>query len=398
MKLKYITTALAAMTMTMTADVHSRSILVGNAYVMDNNPEGNRMVVYGRFSNGELRQFGSVRTGGLGAGDNAPVDALGGQESIILSDDGRFMYSVNAGSDNISVFFLTKKGRPVLIQKISSQGDFPVSMTLDDDVLYILNAGSNGSIAGFDVSKEGRLSLIEDSVRSLNTGIDGVPEGDLRNLAPGDIAFDSANRRLLIPFGRGLELGEGRLLSFAIDDDNKPSADFTEVIAPGRLPFSVDFTRNGIALVADALGPEAGAPGSGIGGGLSSLVYTEGTNLSAVDSVANGQIETCWVRAAHNSDLVFTTNTSADSISSYTVSRNGVISIIDATAAADVGTPVDFDLTKDDRFLYVTTSTDGGVRGYRVDQKTGALREIGLFSGLPTSETDNFAPQGLAVR
>lgn len=369
--------------------------LVGNAYVMDNNPDGNRMVVYGRYSNGALLNFGSVRTGGLGAGDNAAADPLGGQDSVILSEDGRFLYSVNAGSDDISVFFLTRRGRPVLIQTISSNGDFPVSMTLDDDVLYVLNAGSNGSIAGYNVAKNGRLSPIEGSVRSLNTGQEGEPEGDARNIAPGDIAFDTLNRRLLIPFGRGTEVGEGRLLTFSVDDNNLPSETFVETEAQGRLPFSVDFTSNGTALIAEALGTVGGDP---VSGSLSSHNFADGANLLPVDSVDNGQVATCWVRVTHTTDIAFTSNTVADTLTSYSISRNGEITVLEGAAAADVGSPIDFALTKDDRYMYVTTSDDGGVRGYAVNAQTGQLRELGLFSGLPTFEEDGFAPQGMAVR
>lgn len=374
------------------------SRLVGNVYVMDNNPDGNRIVFYGRFSNGRLSNFGSVGTGGLGAGDNAPADPLGGQESIVLSESGRFLYSVNAGSDDISVFFLTRTGRPVLIQRVSSNGDFPVSLTINEGLLYVLNSGSDGSIAGYDVARNGRLTPIEGSVRSLGTGQVGPPIGGERNIAPGDIAFDTINRRLVIPFGGGTELGEGRVLSFTIDDNNLPSETFIETVAQGRLPFSVDFTSNGVALIADALGPVAGDPASGsIGGGLSSFDFTDGANLIPIDTIANGQIETCWVRVSNDGNFVFTSSTGAGAISSYSISRNGQISLLDPIAAGGIVSPIDFDLTDDDRFLYVTTGA-GGVRGFAVNSRTGALSDIGLFSGLPVFDVDGFAPQGLAIR
>lgn len=372
--------------------------LIGSVYVMDNNPDGNRIIFYGRFTDGRLFRFGSVRTGGLGAGDNASADPLGGQESIVLSDDNRFLYLVNAGSDSISVFFINRIGRPILIQEVSSNGDFPVSLTIDDDLLYVLNSGSDGSIAGYDIANNGRLSLIEGSIRSLGTGQVGPPVGGERNIAPGDIAFDSINRRLVIPFGAGTELGEGRVLSFTVDDNDLPSENFVETVAQGRLPFSVDFTRNGTALISDALGPFAGDPASGdIGGGLSSFDFTDGANLVPINTVANGQIETCWVRVAHTSDLVFTTSTGAGAISTYSVSRNGQISVVDPIAATGIVSPIDFDLTDDDEYLYVTTGA-GGVRGFAVDPQTGELNDIGLFPGLPIFDVDGFAPQGLAIR
>lgn len=368
---------------------------VGNVYVMDNNPSANKLVVYNRFANGRLKHVGSVLTGGDGAGNNAEADPLGSQDSIVLSENGRVLYLVNAGSDSISVFGLTARGWPKLRQTISTEGDFPVSLALHNDLLYVLNAGSNGSIAGYRVARNGRLSLLEGSVRSLNTGQVGDPEGDARNIAPGDIAFDPLARRLLVPFGRGTALGEGRLLAFELGDDDLPSNAFLETPSQGRLPFSVDFTVNGIALVAEALGTTGGEP---VSGSLSSLDFVEGAELLSLDSVDNGQIATCWVRAGQVTDLAFTSNTNADTMTSYRVSRSGQITLLNEAAATDVGAPIDFALTRNDRFMYVTTSEDGGVRGYRVNRKTGALRNLGLFSGLPTFQEHGFAPQGLVVR
>ena len=369
----------------------------GNVYVMDNNPAGNNVIAFTRFANGRLSRLGSVSTGGLGAGDNAEADPLGSQESVILSENGKNLYLVNAGSNTISVFYLTRRGRPILIQEVSSEGTFPVSLTTDGDVLYVLNAGDNGSIAGYSISKSGKLSLMSDSIRSLETGQEGIPEGGLRNLAPGDIAFDTVERRLVIPFGRGTELGDGRILSFEVNDQGLPSDEFVETVATGRLPFSVDFTQNGIPLIAEALGAEGGEP---TGGSLSSFQFSSaGADISPMDIIANGQAATCWVRAGSETDFAFTSNTNGGSISSYQVSRNGELTLLNAEAATDIGLPIDFDLTDDDAFLYVTTSSEGGVRGYRVNKATGDLISLGLFGGnLPIFENDGFAPQGLAVR
>lgn len=371
------------------------SRLVGNVYVMDNNPAGNKVVVYGRFSNGALRKFGSIDTGGNGAGDNAEADPLGSQESVVISEDKRSLYVVNAGSDNISVFRLTRNGRPILIQVVSSQGDFPVSLTTDGDFLYALNSGSDGVIAGYEVLRSGRLALLEGSVRTLGTGQEGFPEGGLRNLAPGDIAFDTLERRLVIPFGRGPNLGDGVILTFSVNDEGMPSQEAIETPALGRLPFSVDFTANGTALVVEALGLTAGEP---TGTSVSSFNFGSGALLEPIGSVGIDTVTSCWVRSAHTTDLVFTSNTGGGSISSLRVSRNGELTLLNNEAASGLGQPTDFDLTDNDRFMYVTTSSDGGVAGYRVNRRTGALRSIGLFPGLPTFAVDGFAPQGMAVR
>lgn len=371
--------------------------LVGNVYVMDNNPAGNNIIVYGRFENGALLKFGSVPTGGLGAGDNAVVDGLGGQESVILSKDSNFLYAVNAGSDTISAFYLSSQGQPILTQVISSEGDFPVSLTTDGELVYVVNGGSDGSIAGYHVLDNGRLEHIENSVRVLGTGQEGIPEGFSRNFAPGDIAFDTLNRRLLIPFGGGFELGEGKLFTFAIDDNGMPSDNLNEIPSQGRIPFSIDFTSNGTALVTDALGLEPGDPVLAKSS-VSSLNFTTGTELELVNSVTLDAQASCWIRSAHTTNLVFTSNTTSGTISSLRTSRNGAVTVLDSAAASGIDLPTDFDLTSNDEFLYVVAAREGGVRGYRVDPSTGALTSLGLSLGLPTFDNDGFAPQGMAIR
>ncbi len=369
--------------------------LEGNVYVMDNNPAGNKLMVYGRFSNGALSFFGSVRTGGLGAGDNFDNDALGSQESIIISEDKRWLYLVNAGSDNISVFRLTKLGRPILTQVISSQGDFPVSLTTDGEFVYVVNAGSDGSIAGYSIRNNGRLRHLTGSVRTLGTGLVGIPAGFVRVTSPGDIAFDTLNRRLLIPFGESPELDGGLLFSFSVDDNGMPSEQVTITDSPGRLPFAVEFTANGTALVANGIGND---PDSFNGGSLSSLNFTDDANLEPVDLVLTEQSGVCWVRAAHTSDLVYTTNTAVGTISSYRVSRNGAITLVEEVAADNIENATDFDLTEDDRFLYVTSPTQGDIVAYRINTYTGALTFLANFGGLPTFDVDGFSVQGLAIR
>lgn len=368
------------------------SRLAGNVYAMDNNPDGNRIAVFGRFSNGSLRSFGSVSTGGLGAGDNAENDPLGSQGSIYISQNGRTLYAVNAGSNTVSAFYLTRRGRPILIQNIDSGGSFPVSMTSDGELLYVLNSGGDGAIAGFRFSQFGLLEPMENSIRSLGLGGEPVPAGGARNLAPGDIRFDSLARRLLIAYAGGGAPGteegqppEGQLLSFALNNDGTPADTPSMTTSEGRVPFSVEFTANGTALVAEA------------SGGLSSYDFDLNNELVTVSSsVSNGQTAVCWVRAT-DTGFAYTTNTNSNTISSFNVERNGELSLISGVAA-EVQFPIDFNITDDNRFMYVNSSNSGGIAAYRI-RRNGSLRDLGLFAGdLPVFAEDGYAPQGLAVR
>lgn len=355
---------------------------VGNVYVMENDPADNKIIAYFRNRSGNLFKLGSYSTRGLGAGDNAAADPLGGQGAVTLSNNNRNLYVVNAGSDDISVFRLRRFGVPVLIQKLSSNGDFPVSIAISGRVLYVLNSGSDGSISGFRIRSSGRLVPINNSTRALGLGAESFPQGDARNLAPGDIAFDNLNRRLLIAYAGGGT--NGQLLSFELNDNDTPATQAETTFSQGAVPFSLDFSANGAALVAEA------------SGSVSSYNYNEGNQLVNVSSViANGQQATCWIGATDN--YVYTTNTVSGTVSQYGISRSGQLDLIDPVAASDIGLPIDFGFTNNNRLMYVVTSSEGGVRGFRVNRNTGKLTDIGLFPGLPTFDANGFAPQGIAI-
>src|SRR5690242_15195436 len=69
----------------------------GAVYVLSNqNP--NSVLVYARSANGTLSFSGSFLTGGTGAGTG--VDPLGSQGSIVLGQGSRFLFAVNAGSND----------------------------------------------------------------------------------------------------------------------------------------------------------------------------------------------------------------------------------------------------------------------------------------------------------
>jgi len=391
-----ILVAFATLAFSINTYAHQRTNKTG-VYVMDNNPDGNSLVYFNRLKHGRLAAPRFFDGGGQGAGDNAEVDPLGSQNSLLMNRSKNVIYMVNAGSDDISVYLLSQRGIPRLAQTIYSGGDFPVSLTSDGKFLYVLNSGSGGAINGYTINQVGLLTQLPTSLRALGTGQDGIPAGGARNLAPGDISYDTLARRLTITFGAGIELEEGRIFSFLLDDNGLPSDTPTTTVSLGRLPFSLAHTRHGITLVADALGPDPGAPGSGIGGGLSSYSYS-GTNvLSPIDTVANETIETCWVRTSHRSDIVYTTSTGSGAIGSYSVSRTGQITLLNNRLISDLKSPTDFALTRNDRFMYVIESAAGRVRAFRI-QADGNLIDLGTTNGLPTFEADGYAPQGLVVR
>jgi 6-phosphogluconolactonase len=118
-------------------------------YALSNATTGNAVVVYSRSSSGALAPAGSFPTGGNGTGAG-----LGSQDAVIVDDEGRLLFAVNAGSNSVSSFRIREHGLE-LVDTAPSGGSMPTSIGVHDDLLYVLNAGEPNSISGLRVSRHG---------------------------------------------------------------------------------------------------------------------------------------------------------------------------------------------------------------------------------------------------
>src|SRR3989454_9153601 len=109
-----------------------------------------------------LTVAGTVATGGTGTGSG-----LGSQGALALSDNGRWLFAVNAGSNDVSIFRVGPAGLS-LTSRIPSGGTQPVSLTVHGNLLYVLNGGVSGNIAGFALDANGGAAAIPGSSRALS--------------------------------------------------------------------------------------------------------------------------------------------------------------------------------------------------------------------------------------
>src|SRR5207249_7929677 len=150
--------------------------------IFTNQVAGNSVAVFARAADGTLSAAGSVATGGTGTGAG-----LGSQGALALSDDGRWLFAVNAGSNDVSVFRVGRDGLS-LLDRTSSGGTRPISLTVHGHVLFVLNAGGDGNISGFALGTTGALTPISGSTRSLSG----------TNVGPAQVSFSPDGRRLVV--------------------------------------------------------------------------------------------------------------------------------------------------------------------------------------------------------
>ena len=111
----------------------------GAVYTLTNSPAGNAVLVYDRSADGTLTAEAPVWTSGVGTGAG-----LGSQGALVLSDNGKWLLAVNAGSNTVSLFRVEHDGL-TLADTAPSGGIRPVSVTVSGDTAYVLNQGGSGS-------------------------------------------------------------------------------------------------------------------------------------------------------------------------------------------------------------------------------------------------------------
>lgn len=338
-------------------------------YTLTNATAGNEIAVFVDQPQAPLAAAGHVSTQGLGSGGG-----LGSQGALVLSKSRRWLFAVNAGSNDVSVFKVgSDAAMPVFASKVASGGVQPTSIAVHGDLVYVLNAGGSGNIAGFRLDTAGVLTPIAGSVRALSGAA----------TAPAQVGFSRGGETLVVA-----ERATNLLSVYDIGDDGVATAART-VPSAGQTPFGFAFDRRDHLLVSEAFGGAANASA------LSSYDLDDGALQVVSASVPTLQSAACWVALTPNGRYAYTTNTGSGSVSGYRVARGGQLTPLSAdgrTGVTGAGTaPIDASVSRDGGTLYVLTAAAGTVSAFRVNSD-GTLAALPSSAGLPTSAA------GLAVR
>ncbi len=355
----FLRTATAAMLLlgSLGAQAHSD----GAAYTMTNAPDENQIVVFDRDEQGLLTKMGAVSTGGRGSGGG--LDPLASQGALVLADESKWLLAVNAGSNDISVFRVKEDGIE-LKDRAGSGGNFPVSVTVSENAVYVLNNGTPANVTGFRLNHRGQLSPIPDSTRALGAG------------SFGQVAFDAQGKSLVIA-----DKANNRLLVYRMDEHGLPAATPVVSSSAGNVPFGVAFDKTGHLLVVEA----------GSNAVSSYDLRRDGSLQTITASAANGQRATCWITVNQRGDII-TTNPGTNSLSTFHVdAQTGAVTLRNGLAGAG-NRPLDIDVSKNGRFVYAVDPANGGVDMFRIE-RDGSLTGMGsVEAGL------SIYAQGIAVK
>ncbi len=346
----------------------------GAVFAMTNATEGNEIITYARASDGTLTRLKKVeKTRGLGQGVDTDT-----QGPLRLSADNRFLYAVNPGSDDISVFAVN--GTHLKFLQIIAAGDQPVSLTISGNLLYSLDGSVAGNgIRGFRIAADGTLTKLPNSFRKLSSPI----------AVPGEVRFSPDGRTILVTHKTTnvLLTPENAIDAFTIGTDGYASAMPIRNASFGLRPFSLAFRNDNKFVVVESFNAEPNLSATS-----SYQLNTDGTITVISGSIPNDQTDICWVLITKDGRYVYTTNFGSGTISSYSLSPSGSLTLLNEAAASlgAMSQPVDIveiiDVRADERYLYQLLRGTGAVAAFRIEED-GSLMSLGLVTGgLPVAD------------
>ena len=314
-----------------------------------------------------------------------------------MTENGRFLLTVNAGSNDISVLAVTNDGLE-LVDRAPSGGDVPVSIAQHGKLVYVINEGELSadelgkvpSMTGYFIDQNGHLTPIPNSFR-----ITGSPDAQ-----PAELLFSPDGNWLFITD----KFAETFIHVLQVNGDGT-TQDVRNYVANVPAPFGAAFTHDHILAVTEANAKFINGQRAGVPNGASVSTYQfnpkDGTMTPISLSVGTLQTVSSYIRFTPDGRFAFVSGKGSGAMSSFTVSPNGEITLLQSTAALTGGTfsePIDEDITPDGKFLYVVTpmaalgntfflpipSNAAAVMGYRIGED-GSLTPVTRVDGLPLS-------------
>ena len=319
----------------------SQSQTVGGVFVSTNGLNANAVVAFARAADGSLTPTGTFSTGGAGIGGAA--DPLASQFAVALSKNAQVLVVVNAGSNDISSFAVDG-GSLTLVDRASSGGVRPVSVTISNGFVYALNSVSN-TIGVLALGSDGSLTALPGLTKALAAGANGAAE--VRANPTGDLVVVS-------------ERVSNRLETFAVATDGS-LGDPVVTPAAGTTAFGFDFTTRGQVVVSEAASASA-----------SSYAVNADGSLSVISAAAPTlQRATCWLIVNNSGRFAYTANAGTANITGFAVDASGALTRLDPTGVSgNLGAgaqPLDLDMSRNGNFLYVMKNGTGTIGAFSVN-------------------------------
>jgi 6-phosphogluconolactonase (cycloisomerase 2 family) len=333
-----------------------------------NNPNGNKLWVYKRGANGKLTQTGSVSTGGKGIASEPPfgfpiVDSSG---SINTTPDGKLIFVVNAGSNQVTSFRVTSSGVH-RVSVASTHGKLPISLASSGNLLYVVNEASE-NIYGWTFTSNGVLTPIKGSNQKL-TAVTPKGKKDKVGVAAG-IGF-TPDGKVVAVTERGLPRTYGEIDTFVVGKNGAVGP--AQAFATKNVANPFGFSATGKYLLVSNAGlvktPSGAMPNPAdftqFTGTVATYKVSPAGKVSFVSNASSNGRAACWLIITKNGKEAVTTNTLSSgtpptggptsgtgAVATMSVSPNGHLHVL-KQANTSPGFPGDEAFSHDDKYLYV---------------------------------------------
>ena len=329
-------------------------------FVQTDSLAGNSVIAYHRADSGALTWVGTYATGGLGGvAVKAPLDSLASQGSLTLDPEHGLLFAVNAGSDTLTEFAVHGASLERL-QIIGTDGAFPVSVSVHENLVAVVNAGNAGSVTVFRLAGN-HLVRVHGGHESLGLSNTNPP---LFITAPAQVGFDQSGRHLIVT-----TKANNSILVFGV----RANGSLTDAVSnpsAGPVPFSFVIDAYGHLVVTEAAHSTV----------TTYSIAANGTLTPLTTSVGDGGVALCW--NANAGGFVFGANAGAGTIASYKTNSSGGLVLSQAIAANTASGPIDLASAEHGHLLYVQDAVAGEVQGFAVNAD-GTLTLVTTVTGLP---------------
>jgi 6-phosphogluconolactonase len=335
-------------------------------YVTTNASSSNVVLAFVPRAGGDPTLLGMYPTTGKGAGSHADFSS----DAVRISDDHRFLFAVDSGSNSIASFRINAGYDLAFAGSVSSGGLSPNNLAVRGTSLFVTNSGDLASgvpptVNGFLIQNDGTLLANGGSV-SLD---------DPTRSTPSDALFDSTGTALIVPDFRTSKI------DFYPIDAGKIAGAPAVVSSSGALPFGAKIFANTLVVSESA-------------GSVSSYATAAISTAPITSALANGERGTCWLALTPNGRYAYVSNTQSGTISSYSVATSGALTLLAQTAAISAlgssSQPLDIAVAQDGSRLYQLYGAGEALEEYAI-AGDGSLRLSGAVTGLPSSS------QGVAL-
>lgn len=326
-------------------------------------------------------------TGGLAAISGSPFAEVPAPSSIAVSSNGFFAYIANSQTNKVTAFRIGTNGALLLgastpdAPNPASVGTTPRALAVSQDsrFLYVVNGGSD-TVTVFSIGTAGVLTPVPPSTGNPNP----VSAG---GLSPVALAMSSIGRFLYVANSTSntitaFEVESSGLLTQVPQAGPGTNPVSTNVTGPTALAMSSNgqflYVTNGTSNTVTAFRVATS--------GLLTLIPPVGP---APNPVSTGGTTPIGIAIEPNGTHLYIANRGG-TVSAFTVGSNGLLTLVLASGAAQNptptlvagSTPVALTISQDGQFLYVANS-GGTISAYTVASGSGTLIPVTQLLGNP---------------